>query len=153
MQQEQLDMAKEAAIRILERAAFLFTDEIEDEQCPKANSKWGQKGVALDYQGPVSGELRLWMPESLSRLAAANMLGLDEGAPMSEKEEDDAVKEILNIILGIYLTEAYGTEPVFQLGIPRVLPTEEWKISLMASGHFWMAVEGFPVLLSVHGGK
>lgn len=153
MHESLIDTAKESAIRILERAAFLFTDEIDSTSIPALGSNWNQKGVALEYTGPVCGELRMWMPESLSRMVAANMLGLDDGAPMELEEEEDALKEILNIILGIYLTEAYGTEPIFHLGIPRVLSTVEWADSVKTEGHFWLAVEGVPVLISVHGGE
>lgn len=145
-------IAKESAIRILERAAFLFSEDIPENQIPLADTFWRQKGYALDYSGPLKGELRIWLPESLSRVIVSNMLGLDEESEMAQKEEDDAVKEVLNIILGIFLTEAFGTEAVFHLGIPQMLEPDEWNESAQAEGHFWLWVENEPVLMSVHGG-
>jgi CheY-specific phosphatase CheX len=153
MQQSLVDTARESAIRTLERAAFLFTDEITEKKIPQIGDDWQQKGVSLDYTGPFQGELRLWMPESLSRMIASNMLGIDEGMDLAKQEEDDALKEILNIILGIYLTDAYGNEPVFHLGIPQILSSEQWVDSVRANSYFWMDVEGEPVLMSVHGGE
>jgi len=153
MQESLVDVAKDSAIRILERAAFLFTEELDEQDRPMASGEWFPKGVALDYSGPFTGELKLWMPAKICRMIASNMLGIDDDADMARKEEEDAIKEILNIILGIYLTDAYGTEPVFHLGIPRILDSEEWLDSAEAECHFWMAVEGEPVLMSVHGGE
>lgn len=141
---------RSSAERILEGAAFLFTDELQPMDIPSPHQEWGQVGVRLEFHGPHSGELRMWLPLSLSRMVAVNMLGLDDSEDCSEEKELDAVKEILNMILGNYLTDAYGVQDVYQLGIPRVLHPDEFAPTLDYP-HLWLSVEGQPFLLALYG--
>lgn len=150
---EKLAIVKDCAMRILERAAFLFSDEIAENCIPGTDASWIGKGVGLEYQGPVVGEIRLWVGSGLPKMIAANMLGMEDESTIGDKEQSDAVKEILNILAGIFITEAFGTEPVFQLSIPAELDMDDYLQSLKSPEHTWLMVEGEPVLISLHGGQ
>jgi|GEM_PF-909267 len=149
MSEQLIEAAREASVRILECAAFLFTEELAPESIPPHESEWHQIGVSLEYTGPVNGELRMWLSEPLSKTITANMLGVDNRDECSEEREVDAVKEILNMILGNYLTDAYGLEAIFHLGIPRILPPHA-LLDSYDDLHFWLDAEGEPFLLSIH---
>lgn len=150
MNESLLRIVEASCIHILEHAAFLFTEQMLPEDYPESASQWLPIGVRLEYEGPRSGELRLWIAEPLSRTIAQNMLGLDEMEDCSEEKEMDAVKEILNMILGNFLTEAFGTEVVFHLGIPRIIPEKLLDESLENPYRFWLSAENHPLLISIH---
>lgn len=145
-----VEIAEQSTTKILESATFLFTDKLAPEEIPDMEANWQQVGVRLEYHGPHSGELRMWINEPLSKIIAQNMLGLDESEECSEEREMDAIKEVLNMILGNFLTEAFGTDDVFHLGIPRIMAEKEIADSLSNPLRFWLNVEGQPLLVSIH---
>ena len=143
-------IARDSTLRILEGAAFLFTDLLEPESTPGRKEHWAQLGVRLDWTGPVKGEMRLWINDALAKVIAINMLGLEDGVPCPREREIDAVKEVLNMVVGNFLTEAFGTEAVFHLGIPQTLLSASIVESLDAQDRFWVSAEEQPILVSVH---
>ena len=103
--------------RVLEDAAFIFTDELEPETHPSA--AWTADGVSLTFSGERSGSFRLWADEGFVSLLAENMLGIVPDDPTAQEKKADAFKELVNIIAGNSLTELFGTTAVFELGIPQ----------------------------------
>lgn len=145
-----VNIAEASTVNILEGAAFIFTEKLAPEEIPQVSESWTQIGVRLEYEGPHSGELRMWIDEPLSKIIAQNMLGLEESEECSEEKEMDAVKEILNMILGNYLTEAFGTEDIYHLGIPRIIPGKLFEESVECPLRFWLSAEEHPMLVSIH---
>ena len=138
-----------AAARIFEGAAFVFLGELAPGTEPEGVSGWDPIGVELSWSGPCSGTARLWVSAPLATLLASNLLGIDTSDPDSTKNQMDALSETLNMIVGAFLTEHYGTELVIHLGVPSLLLPEELDESLHLSHHFWIEAEGNPVLMSV----
>ena len=62
-----LAIIKDTVTRVLEGAAFLFTDEIAPEMMPVQGSAWDALGVGIEYHGPHSGQVRLWVPYALAK--------------------------------------------------------------------------------------
>jgi len=127
---------------ILEETAFLFcddSDEVLQFQEPPT-------GVAIAYDGPERGDLRLWAQSGFMRALAANMLGLEEGDPAAASRRVDALGELLNIVLGHCLTERFGESESMRMGLPRPLPFGDLAIDQDVGK--WLLVEGEPVLLS-----
>lgn len=132
------------AVRILEEAAFLFSDDLAPAERP--DHSWQPIGAALEYEGDEdSGRLEVWADLAMVRSLASNMLGLDEEDPESTAHVSDALKELLNMVLGNVLTEVWGTAPVFHLGIPTLLDAEAWDPRGSSRG-LWLSVEGHPVV-------
>ncbi len=142
--------ARAAAEHIFEGAAFLFIDELLPESKPAKGSNWNQIGVGLEYIGPTRGEVRLWVTESLARTIAVNMIGLDDADTCPRSKIIDAVKEVLNMIVGNFLTDAFDPDDVFNLGIPVELQAEQVSESYSDAAHLWLDVEGNPTLISLH---
>ncbi len=142
---EFIEKAVEVINRILSESAFIFTDPMESEDYPDLE-EWSAQGVSLQFSGYRSGALSLWAGEDFLRSAAANMLGIDEDSEKAGEKGMDALKEILNIIVGNLITAVFGSEPVFDLGIPSKLAPENITDDYAPDRAIWLEAEGNPVL-------
>ena len=123
----------QSIINVLENVAFIFPVPIEDTASDSCKLD-GHKCICVDFQGPYQGKLFFCISESLSKVIAANMLGLDESEDGLEKKSIDASKEVVNIMCGNILVSLYGEEPVFDLGTPYLV--EETERNLCSAGDY-----------------
>ena len=77
------------------------------------------------------------------------MLGADDESGLTTGNLVDALKEILNMVLGNVLTEVYGNEPVFDLDLPQLLPAKTISTSTANSFRLWFSAEGEPIMFLV----
>lgn len=136
------------SIRILEEAAFLFAGPM-DAETARPTAGWNACGVKLSWSGPNSGTMRAWMEPGLLPILAANMLGLEEDDPEAARKGLDALGEILNMVVGNCLTEAWGPGPVFHLDTPAPVAAELVDSDL--DDGFWIVAEDRIVLFWVGG--
>ncbi|MDG5816637.1 chemotaxis protein CheX [Chitinispirillales bacterium ANBcel5] len=134
----------------LENAAFVFVDNYED--CTIDPLNWNCQGVSLNFTGKIDGEIHIWAEKEFCRHIAANMLGMDEEELQSSDKCADAFKELLNMMVGNLLTEAFGTEPVFDLGLPKLLDKNVLLEDVYSNRASWLKAEGYPVLLIINIG-
>jgi len=141
-----LEALSKVSVRILEEAAFLFSDDLAPADRPDAS--WEPIGASLHFEGSEdTGHIQVWADPAMVRSLASNMLGLDEDDPESSVHVKDALKEFLNMVLGNVLTEVWGTGPVFHLSIPALLEASAWNPHLASRG-LWLSVEGHPVVFT-----
>ncbi|MBD3317807.1 MAG: hypothetical protein GF344_18640 [Chitinivibrionales bacterium] len=141
------DVAVKVTGRILCDGAFVFVDPLDPSMRP-AIAEWDARGVGLTFSGHDQGALSVWAGDSFMVQVAANMLGIDEKSKRAYDEGCDAVGEILNMIAGNLLTAMYGTEPVFDLGLPRRLAKEQLSDEIEQRDCVWFEAEGEPVLFT-----
>jgi hypothetical protein len=110
------EMLAEVLGRMLEEAAFLFAESVDDPP-PHAGTLIEAR---LGYLGEHDGELALVAPAGLAATLAANLLGEDEGGASATGDDEDAMGELLNMIAGTLAVELFGEESTCQLGLPRV---------------------------------
>jgi len=126
-----VELLTETVAEVLEMVAFLcslpYDEEFKDE---KAENDGEIVCVGLEFQEPVSGKLFISLPEPLTPIIAANMLGIDEDEDDVKQKSTDATKEILNIICGNLLLKIYGDKSVFHLGTPHVVENLENELSV-----------------------
>ena len=134
--------------RILEDAAFIFTDLMEDKDKPQLDS-WNPQGLSLSFTGCPSGYFRIWAGNEFARYVAANMLGVEVEQEDAPQKGIDALKEILNIIVGNYLTTVYGENTLFELGLPEKVSAEEFSRDYNSTNAIWLQADGNPVLYIV----
>jgi hypothetical protein len=111
---------------ILETLAFLSTRPVEEV----ADVKGARAAVGVEYAGPYAGIMLLDLPAEVLPELAANMLGVDLGEEGEEKQRQDALGELGNVLCGNLLGQANGTEAVFNLKAPQPLTPEqigEWR--------------------------
>ncbi len=103
------EILEETVAEVLETSAFLTPIPVEEDmEIDEIIQKEGNIYVGLTFQGPSSGKLILSIPEPLSLILAANMLGVDEDEPDAKQKSIDAIKEASNIICGTLLPKIYG---------------------------------------------
>jgi two-component system chemotaxis response regulator CheY len=74
----------------------------------------------IGFAGEVSGEIGLLFDPALATLLAARILGIESGDQLLEDMIEDAIKELLNVVCGQFLTMSFGETPVFSLTVPHV---------------------------------
>lgn len=136
----------ESAVRVLEGAAFLFTDDLNPENTPRDISAWSPIVTSLHYEGPNVGFCELWLSQSMAKTVAQNMLGLESLDDVTEQKMHDAAKEMLNMVLGNFLTDAFGVDDVYGLGIPQLESKSALPVETDPFIHVWLDVEGEPIL-------
>lgn len=104
------------AEEVFEDLAFVLVmpddGSVEHDDCPDAATSV----ASISFRGPFSGTLFLTVSEELLPMIAANMLGLEDCETATQEEEQDAFKELLNVVCGNLLPEAAGVEAVFDVG-------------------------------------
>ncbi len=144
-----MDKLREIALqtinRIFAEAAYMFVDKVKeiDSSLPDPDQF---EGVSLIFTGGQSGEFHLWANSGFAAQAAANMLGIDENGDLARDKGPDAMKELLNMITGNFLTAAFGDVPKFEQGLPMSLNKECLEIDLKKENAILLEVEGNPVI-------
>ena len=128
--------------------AFIMLDLIEPCEIP-AIETWDSIGVGISCEGSHRGSMSLWASASFMRTLCANMLGAEDDSGLSTANLIDALKEMLNMIIGNVLTEVYGDEPVFDLGLPRLLTSRNLAGDQGNSFKLWYSAEGEPIMFLV----
>ena len=123
----------------LQDTAFLFSDPVYDEEVPEFTS-WDATAVKLSFKGDNSGTFYLVADYQILRLLAENLLGIETDSEDAIPSGVKALKEILNIFLGNFLTREFGVQKIYDLGIPEELESIK---SLDDKVKIWMDIEGF----------
>ena len=76
----------------------------------------------IGFAGKESGEIGLLFDPDLATLLAARILGLEDKGQLLDDMIEDAIKELLNVACGQFLTTSFGETPVFSLTVPHVFP-------------------------------
>ncbi|MFQ6099049.1 MAG: chemotaxis protein CheX [Armatimonadota bacterium] len=108
------------AERAFEGLAFMFS--MSEDEADAAGSPSAAARVA--FAGPLRGELVVSVSESMLPDLAANMLGLDDAVSPTSEEQQDALKELANVVCGHLLPEIAGAEAVFDVRAPGILSSE-----------------------------
>jgi chemotaxis protein CheY-P-specific phosphatase CheC len=135
MQETMMMTMKQAISNVLETMFFLPIQIVEDRGL--LNTWFTEEPVIkrarVQFAGPFSGSFFLLVPANMAREVAANFLGLEE-AEVERDQEEDTVKEALNMIGGYVLSQVDKADE-FQLGIPEILPENEFDTALTDKLH------------------
>lgn len=102
----------------------------------------------ITYEGDYSGDLGLLIDPSLASMLSARILGLGTDADLSRDIVEDAMKELLNVICGQFLTIMFGEKLLFSLSVPHVFPLSVQACNMLrtSSPSVVFNVEGQTVL-------
>lgn len=110
---------KIVSLKVLEDWAMTLVDQLEpsgvefDTEKPLYMS-W------VDIHGVMNGAVSVVAQKPFLQVLATNLLGCDEDTPCTDGDCTDAFKEMVNVLTGNFLTEAYGDDVVFDLLHPNV---------------------------------
>ncbi len=110
------DLLADVLSRTLEEAAFVCVEPVATP--PPVDAPVLEATVR--YAGPAAGVLRLAGSERFASSLAASMLGEEEGGAAVTGDDADAVGELLNMVAGATMLEAFGRYAACSIGIPRV---------------------------------
>jgi len=114
MNQLQTSLYK-AGLRVFEDLGFMLpSSELDPEQAAATF----HSAATVSFNGPVKGMLLVSINGNILPALASNMLGEDE-AP-SKLQQEDALKELANVICGNLLPLIAGPAAVFDIGEPRL---------------------------------
>lgn len=105
----------------LEKLAFLFASPMES---PPALEERALSTVQVGFAGAYSGGLELSLSKPALAELAANMLGVMDGEPLGEEQQQDALQELANVICGNILPVLAGETAEFTIDAPVPVPPE-----------------------------
>ena len=109
------ELLGEVTARVLEEAAFVFTDPAEGAQAWEGDVV----EVQLEFSGDGHGSLMMAAPKSLGLELAANLLGVEPGEETNiERPAEAALSEMLNMIAGPLVAGWFGEKAVCRIGVP-----------------------------------
>jgi len=76
--------------------------------------------VRIEYSGEHAGELGLIIEKPLAVLMAARILGMEQTKDVYDDMIEDALRELLNVVCGHFVTLMYGYMPVLKISLPKV---------------------------------
>jgi len=131
---------------VLMNYAFMFGDESPKDELPNNGAVFLHATVG--FRGHRKGTLGILTSDGLCNELAANVLGLELEEGISENDASDALKELINVVCGQFLTEIFGEEPIFDLLPPSVSQIDEitWRELVDNGNALGFMVEDAPVI-------
>ena len=104
-----------AVSQTLENMAFMEVMEHFDQsyEIPAEDLVWN----SLLINDPVQGEVKLAMPKSLLKKLTGNIFALDDDE-ITQSQMDDILNELLNTIVGLFLTNLLADDQEYKMGLP-----------------------------------
>lgn len=137
---------------VLERFAFMFTSDPDDEQ--KVNWSGEYLQAVIRFSGAAKGSFSMIAPVSLCTELSANVLGIDP-EENADALAGDALGELINIICGELVVALFGNETVFDISVPALQQIDFAKCKNLAaeSRQIPFLVDDLPVLVSLTIGE
>lgn len=112
----------QAAEETLANMAFLFPSGDAPGNGLGDGAGGPETAAAVEYHGPGNGMVCISASRALLPSLAANMLGLDDPSTAQPEQQNDAFKELLNVITGNLLPLIDSPQNVYNIDAPRMLP-------------------------------
>ncbi len=110
-----LQSLKEAVIKTF--GEMLFIDVIPSDV--QADNAWFDMIVSIDILKPITGKIIFLLPNILKKKIIRNIY-TDDFDFIGEKEGDDCIMEIVNVLAGKFLTECFGNDVSYKFDFPTI---------------------------------
>ena len=119
---EPLKSAMMTSISEVLETMFFMSLEIRDDE-PWDNFFRLETGkndaCRITFRGPISGAIKVFMPQKLLKVVTENFLGQDQDS-LEASHLQGTLKEIINMIAGNTFS-TFDQKAVFELGIPEII--------------------------------
>ena len=105
-------------------ASMAFVLPVSEEECQETVDTT-KVAAHVAFSGPLTGSLELRVSRSMLPTLAANMLGLENPRLASPAQQQDALKEISNVICGNLLPRLTSPTDVFSMHEPRFVENSD----------------------------
>ena len=112
---------KAVGIKVLQEWGLMVAEEVPPAACVFESGK-PLYLASMHFEGVFRGTVYLSAQRPFMDMLARNLLGYDSEDSVSTDNAEDALREMANVVLGNFLTEAYGTDTPFSLTNPSVTP-------------------------------
>ncbi len=112
------DILSRVAVESLEKLAFIFSFPEEDNGDMDYDSA---AAAGVSFTGPFSGSLIITISRQVLVELTSNMLGVNDGQETTPDQQEDALKETINIICGNLLPFIAGEQAVFNIDTPEII--------------------------------
>lgn len=119
MSEQLKDTLRQVAEDVMEKLAFLLS--FGSEESSQSNTF---AAASISFSGSVTGTLIMAISDHILPQLAGNMLGLDDGEESTNEQQQDAVKELINVICGNLLPAISGKQHIFHIEPPRLVSEE-----------------------------
>lgn len=145
-----LSVLRSSSEAVLEEMAFMFCELMEEDVISKITEVNWHCG-SMDFGGPLKGNLQIAAGGDFCIMLAANILGTEPDEPQSVQFKNDSLKELLNVICGRFLSDAFGLDMVFNLSSPQFQFKESSYIQdlLLHKGTLLFNTEGEALVLAL----
>lgn len=111
-------LLSEVGEEIFESLAFMLVmPGMDDDEPAPAGPR---VAATVDFSGPFGGAVAVAVGEEMLGELATNMLGMDETEPPNADQQQDALKELLNVVCGNLLPKLGGADAVFDVHPPEL---------------------------------
>lgn len=133
MMAESIDqILSRVAAKSLEKLAFIFSfPTAEDDDFVYESAV----AASVHFNGKFSGRLIIITEPQILVELTSNMLGIDDDEETTRDQQEDALKETINIICGNLLPELAGEAEVFHIDSPEIIAGTEEITSAIAGGN------------------
>ena len=106
-----------AVSQTLENMVFMEVMEHFDRsyEIPAEELVW----TSLLIHDPVQGEIRLAMSKAMLRQLTGNVFALDDDE-ITQAQMDDILNELLNTIVGLFMTNLLADDQEYKIGLPEL---------------------------------
>ncbi len=105
------------AEEVMEKLAFMMSFPEAEEA---AGSDEPLAAASISFSGAFKGILIVAVSAQMLPRLTGNMLGLDDDEKTTEEQQQDALKELINVICGNFLPDI-GKQDAFHIEPPRVI--------------------------------
>jgi len=133
---------------VFESLSFMFGEAIDLDEVDSESETF--INVSISYKGNRAGAVFFIVSDKTAKILAYNILGIDENEEdLPSESYMDALKELLNIICGQFITAMFGDEPVFDLTVPetKIISLDEWQESIDSGNFLALNVDDEPILI------
>ncbi|MCK5915413.1 MAG: chemotaxis protein CheX [Deltaproteobacteria bacterium] len=106
-----------AVSQTLENMAFVEVMEHFDRSYEIATEELAWNSLLIN--DPVQGEIRLAMSKTMLKNLTGNIFALDEDE-ITQPQMDDILNELLNTIVGLFLTNLLADDQEYKMGLPEL---------------------------------
>jgi hypothetical protein len=104
--------------------SMVYMRALDTDACEE-DTEASRTCASITFSGSSSGSLLFSVPRSILHVIACNILGQDANDPISMEDQQDALKEVLNVICGNLLPRLFNPHEVFDVHQPRIVSNAE----------------------------
>ncbi len=111
---------RNTAAKVLENWGMMMIDEVPEPRTELFALDEPLFHSLIELHGAVSGSVSIIAQRDFLSALSHNLLGEPEEVNIDDPQQEDAFRELGNVLAGNFITEAYGDDVVFDLLNPTV---------------------------------